>query len=174
MRTLILGGVRSGKSRLAEQLARGSGQSVIYIATAQAGDDAELATRIATHREHRPAQWQTVEAPIRIAEAILAHDSKENCVLVDCLTLWLTNLLCAEGASPLQRERDALLEAVSDIKGDLIMVANEAGLGVVPMGELSRRFVDEAGDLHQRLAATFERVLFCAAGIPMTLKGSLE
>ncbi|MGB0954625.1 MAG: bifunctional adenosylcobinamide kinase/adenosylcobinamide-phosphate guanylyltransferase [Panacagrimonas sp.] len=174
MRTLILGGVRSGKSRLAERLAMNSGRSVIYIATAQAGDDAELAARIHTHRLHRPAHWRTVEAPIQLAHAIHESTAQGHCVLVDCLTLWLTNLLCAESPSTLPRERGALLEAIEACRGELILVGNETGLGVVPMGALSRRFVDEAGILHQRLATHCERVLFCAAGIPLALKGRIE
>ena len=173
MRTLILGGVRSGKSRLAEKLAQDGGHDVIYIATAQAGDDTELATRIQAHRAHRPAHWQTVEASIGLADAIREQNAKGRCLLVDCLTLWLTNLLCAEDESLFQREREALLDIVARLDADLLMVGNETGLGVVPMGELSRRFVDEAGSLHQALASRCERVLFCAAGLPLALKGPL-
>ena len=173
MRTLILGGVRSGKSRLAERLARDSGRPVTYVATATAGQDAELAVRIEAHRSRRPSEWCTIEAPLGLAEVLRARDDQGCCLLVDCLTLWLTNLLCLNDAGRLEREREAFVEAVSALRGELLLVSNETGLGVVPLGALSRRFVDEAGTLHQRLAEHCERVLFCAAGLPLILKGTL-
>ncbi|MCC2656459.1 MAG: adenosylcobinamide kinase/adenosylcobinamide phosphate guanyltransferase [Panacagrimonas sp.] len=172
--TLILGGVRSGKSRLAERLARESDREVIYVATAQARDDGELHARIAAHRERRPATWRTVEAPLHLAEALRAHDATGRCLLVDCLTLWLTNLLCADDPALLARERVALFDVLSALRADVVLVANETGLGVVPLGELTRRFLDEAGVLHQRLAAHCERVLLTVAGLPLALKGSLR
>lgn len=170
MRPLILGGARSGKSALAERLAGGSGLDVVYIATAQAGDD-EMAARIARHRSDRPPHWRTVEAPLALADALHAHTGKDVCVVVDCLTLWLSNLLCAEDAALCQRERDALLDAWPRLPGRVLLVSNETGLGVVPTGALARRFVDEAGRLHQQLAASCEQVLFVVAGLPMALKG---
>ncbi len=170
MRTLILGGARSGKSALAERMAQASGVDVIYIATAQAGD-AEMRERIAHHRATRPEAWPTVEAPLALADALHAHARSQACVLVDCLTLWLSNLLCDEDASRLARERDALLDVLPQLPGRILLVSNEVGLGVVPMGKVSRRFVDEAGRLHQRLAAHCEQVVFVAAGLPMVLKG---
>ena len=172
MRTLILGGARSGKSALAERLARESGQAVIYIATAQARD-AEMAARIAHHRNRRPAHWQSVEEPLALAGALRAYARPDRCVLVDCLTLWLSNLLGDTDDQRLGREYEGLLEVLPALPGELLFVSNEVGLGVVPMGELTRRFVDEAGRLHQALAARCERVLFVAAGLPLPLKGNL-
>lgn len=171
MRQLILGGVRSGKSRLAERLATAFDAPVTYIATAEARDD-EMAARIAAHRAHRPTHWQTVEAGVALGAAIDAAAQPGGVVLVDCLTLWLTQLLCAadvDTALPLQRE--ALLEAVRASQGELILVSNETGMGIMPMDALSRRFGDEAGRLHQDLAASCERVILTAAGLPLVLKG---
>jgi adenosylcobinamide kinase / adenosylcobinamide-phosphate guanylyltransferase len=168
--TLILGGVRSGKSRLAERLARESDREVVYVATARARDDAEMRARIDAHRERRPAEWRTVEAPLQLASALAAHDAAGRCLLVDCLTLWLTNLLCADDESQLARERDALIERLPALRADVVLVAIETSLGVVPLGELTRRFLDEAGVLHQRVAALCDRVLLTVAGLPLTLK----
>ena len=172
MRTLILGGARSGKSALAERLASASGHEVVYIATAQA-QDAEMAARIAHHRAQRPGHWLSVEEPLALASVLEAQARPGRCVLVDCLTLWLSNLLGCSDAASFEWERDALLKVIPLLKGQVLMVSNEVGLGVVPMGELTRRFVDEAGRLHQALASHCERVVFVAAGLPMTLKGSL-
>jgi adenosylcobinamide kinase/adenosylcobinamide-phosphate guanylyltransferase len=170
--TLVLGGVRSGKSRLAEGLAAGSGLDVVYIATAEAHGDAGMGQRIAAHRGQRPAHWPTVEEPLQLAAALRRHAGEGRCLLVDCLTLWLTNLLCAdEGGALLRRESEALLQSLPALPGQVVLVSNETGLGVVPMGELTRRFVDEAGVLHQRLAELSTRVLFCVAGLPHVLKG---
>ena len=172
MRTLILGGARSGKSALAERLAQESGHEVVYIATAQAGD-AEMMARIAHHRARRPAHWHSVEEPLALAAALRMHARPGRCVLVDCLTLWLSNLLGAEDQARFAQERHALFDVLPSLTGQVLLVSNEVGLGVVPMGELTRRFVDEAGRLHQALAGQCERVLFVAAGLPLALKGSL-
>ncbi|MHA6205323.1 bifunctional adenosylcobinamide kinase/adenosylcobinamide-phosphate guanylyltransferase [Dyella soli] len=172
MRTLILGGARSGKSALAEQMVTATGHGVVYIATAQAHDE-EMAARIAHHRSRRPGHWQIVEEPLALADALRAHARPGSCVLVDCLTLWLSNLLGAADPSCLARERAALLDVLPLLAGQVVLVSNEVGLGVVPLGELSRRFVDEAGRLHQALAARCERVLFVAAGLPLVMKGNL-
>jgi adenosylcobinamide kinase/adenosylcobinamide-phosphate guanylyltransferase len=173
MKTLILGGVRSGKSRLAERLAAASGQPVTYIATARAGDDAEMAARIAAHQARRPADWALVEEPIALASALQAHARTDGCLLVECLTLWLTNLLVADDAAALDRERAALLTALDALPGTLILVGNETGMGIVPLGELTRRYCDAAGRLTQDLAARCERVLLTVAGLPLALKGDL-
>lgn len=170
MKTLILGGVRSGKSRLAEGLAQESGLQVIYVATATAGDE-EMGRRIEEHRRRRPAEWVTVEEPMRLAQALLAHARPDRCLLVECLTLWLTHLLCSAEAETLAREREALLAALPGLAGHVILVSNETGLGVIPVDALSRRYCDEAGVLHQRLAAFCDRVILTAAGLPLTLKG---
>ena len=171
MKTLILGGVRSGKSRLAERLARESGLEVVYIATAVAGDE-EMRRRIDAHRRRRPAHWTTVEEPLRLAGALSAYARHDRCLLVECLTLWLSNLLCDAGAETLPRERDALLAALPGLAGQVIFVSNEVGLGVIPAAFLSRRYCDEAGALHQRLAALCDRVILTVAGLPWALKGA--
>ena len=172
MRTLILGGARSGKSALAERLALDSGREVAYIATAQAGD-VEMETRIAHHRARRPQQWLCVEEPLHLADVLREYAREDRCMLVDCLTLWLSDLLGDPDMHGFERERDRLLSVLPGLPGDVLMVSNEVGLGIVPMGELTRRFVDEAGRLHQAIAAVSERVVFVAAGLPLALKGTL-
>ncbi|SDF06997.1 bifunctional adenosylcobinamide kinase/adenosylcobinamide-phosphate guanylyltransferase [Phytopseudomonas seleniipraecipitans] len=170
MQELILGGARSGKSRLAERLAGESGLEVIYIATSQALDG-EMSERIRAHRDRRPAQWALVEEPLQLARVLSEQASAQRCLLVDCLTLWLTNLLVLDDDARLQHEREALLASLANLPGRLILVSNETGLGVVPMGELTRRYVDEAGLLHQAIAERCQRVVFTVAGLPMVLKG---
>ena len=171
MKELILGGVRSGKSRLAERRARASGRDVVYIATAIAAGDRELEDRIREHRRRRPASWTTVEEPLALGEVLRALASAERCLLVECLTLWLTNVLTA-AADRFERERESLIQALPELAGDIILVSNETGLGVVPHGELSRRFVDASGELHQAIAAGCDRVTLTVAGLPHLLKGA--
>jgi len=187
MRTLVFGGARSGKSALAERLARESGKEVVYVATApasaQAGD-AEMAARIAHHRERRPAEWQTVEEATALAATLRRLCAPGRIVLVDCLTLWLSNLLFSSsrdfpeiGAVELPPlftwERSDLLAWLDEPpRGEVIFVSNEVGMGIVPLGAVSRTFVDEAGRLNQQVAARCERVLLVAAGLPLALKGS--
>lgn len=179
--TLILGGARSGKSGHAEKLAAQTGREVVYIATAHAGD-AEMASRIAHHRRGRPAHWVTVEEPVQLAEAIARYSKPTTVVLVDCLTLWLTNLLfCSATEYPdtgmielppvFGAQRAALLDVLRRPPGDVLLVSNEVGLGIIPMGALSRSFVDEAGRLNQAVAAVCDQVLFVAAGLPLVMKG---
>ena len=170
MKELILGGMRSGKSRLAEQHAQESGLTVTYIATATAQDD-EMRARIAHHQAQRPNHWQLVEEPLALAAALQRHAAHDRCLLVDCLTLWLTNLLCLENEARLQEETSALLEALPKLPGHIILVSNETGMGVVPLGELTRRYCDEAGRLHQAVAARCDKVLLTVAGLPLNLKG---
>ncbi|MGH8433659.1 MAG: bifunctional adenosylcobinamide kinase/adenosylcobinamide-phosphate guanylyltransferase [Pseudomonas sp.] len=167
---LILGGARSGKSRLAERLAAQSGWPVTYIATAQA-HDGEMSARIQHHRERRPLDWGLVEEPLELARVLAENAAEQRCLLVDCLTLWLTNLLMLDDPARLTAEREALLAGIERLPGRIILVSNETGLGVVPLGELTRRYVDEAGWLHQALAERCERVIFSVAGLPMILKG---
>lgn len=171
MQELILGGARSGKSVLAEKLARESGLEVAYIATATAGDG-EMAQRIAHHRVRRPEGWALVEEPLHLAAALRQHAAAGRCLLVDCLTLWLNNLLAEADEDLFRRERDALLAALPGLPGRILLVSNEVGMGIVPLGELSRRFCDEAGRLHQELAQVCGRVTFVAAGLPLILKGN--
>lgn len=168
MRELILGGARSGKSALAEQRAADSGLAVTYIATAQALDE-EMVTRIERHQQQRPDHWQLVEEPLDLAAALKQHAAPDRCLLVDCLTLWLNNLLADDAV--FGRCRNEFLELLPQLPGKIILVSNEVGLGIVPMGELTRRFCDESGRLHQAVAARCERVTFVTAGLPMTLKG---
>jgi len=171
MQQLILGGARSGKSRLAETLAAESGRAVTYIATSQPLDG-EMNERLRLHRERRPQHWGLIEEPIELARVLRDHARPDTFVLVDCLTLWLTNLLMLEDPQRLIAERDALLECLAELPGDIVFVSNETGMGVVPLGELTRRYVDEAGWLHQALAERCQRVVLTVAGLPLTLKGS--
>ena len=171
MLELILGGARSGKSRLAEKLADESGLDVVYIATSQPLDG-EMNARVAQHRARRPAHWALVEEPLALAQVLREQAAPGRCLLVDCLTLWLTNLLMQDDPARLAVERDALLVSVEELPGRILLVSNETGLGVVPLGELTRRYVDEAGWLHQALAELSQRVLFTVAGLPMVLKGN--
>ena len=171
MLQLILGGARSGKSRLAEKLAADSGCAVTYIATSQPLDG-EMNERVRHHRERRPPHWALIEEPIELARVLRENARVDTCLLVDCLTLWLTNLLMLENPQRLTEERDALLECVGELPGEILFVSNETGMGVVPLGELTRRFVDEAGWLHQALAERCQRVVLTVAGLPLTLKGT--
>lgn len=171
MLELILGGARSGKSRLAERLAADSDLAVTYIATSQALDG-EMAARIVHHRQRRPAHWALVEEPLQLARVLREQADAQRCLLVDCLTLWLTNLLMLEDPTRLAEERDAFLDCLGELPGRVILVSNETGLGVVPLGELTRRYVDEAGWLHQAVAERAQRVTFMVAGLPMILKGA--
>ncbi len=170
MKNLILGGVRSGKSRLAERLAIRSGLPVTYIATATAQDEV-MQARIAAHCAHRPAHWKLVEEPLQLASVLERHAAPGRCLLVDCLTLWLTNLLLAENTTLLDTERKALLDRLPLLPGEIILVSNETNMGVIPPGELSRRYCDEAGSLHQTLARCCDRVILTVAGLPHVLKG---
>ena len=172
MRNLILGGARSGKSRLAEQLASASGLPVTYIATSQPLDG-EMNERVLLHRQRRPAEWGLIEEPLALASVLRAEAAPGRCLLVDCLTLWLTNLLMLEDEQRLAEERDALLACLEQLPGMVILVSNETGLGVVPMGELTRRYVDLAGWLHQAVAERCQRVVLTVAGLPLVLKGEV-
>jgi adenosylcobinamide kinase/adenosylcobinamide-phosphate guanylyltransferase len=202
--TLIIGGARSGKSSLAEAYAKSSNLSVTYIATAQAYDD-EMQQRIKQHQADRPSHWQLIESPLCLAKKIelaILNASTVNefsiggkqqegiCILVDCLTLWLTNCLCKpttdndnslEGnLAYWENEKQQFLSLLENIQQkdddqqsiEIILVSNEVGHGIVPMGELSRQFVDQAGWLHQAIAKLADKVDFVMAGLPLTLKSS--
>jgi adenosylcobinamide kinase/adenosylcobinamide-phosphate guanylyltransferase len=175
MLQLILGGARSGKSRLAEKLATDSQLQVTYIATYIAtsqSQDGEMNERVAHHRARRPAEWVLIEEPLELARVLRENAGANRCLLVDCLTLWLTNLLMLDNAERLSAEREALLDCLASLPGEIIFVSNETGMGVVPLGELTRRYVDEAGWLHQALAERCQRVVLTVAGLPLTLKGT--
>jgi len=171
--TLILGGARSGKSACAERLAEQSGLDVTYIATAQVYDD-EFATRIRHHQERRPPHWALVEEPHYLAQALQANAAEQRCIIVDCLTLWLAQWICKDCNPPAesswQTERAALLEVLPSLPGKIILVSNEVGMGIVPLGEINRRFQDEQGRLNQQIAAIVDNVSFVAAGLPLKLK----
>jgi adenosylcobinamide kinase / adenosylcobinamide-phosphate guanylyltransferase len=165
--TLVLGGARSGKSRYAERLVEATSSRGTYCATAEAGDD-EMAARIAAHRARRGPLWHTVEVPLLLAEAVGAEVGPDRPVLVDCLTLWLSNLMLAEAR--LEEEFAALRKALRDAAGPVVLVANEVGLGLVSETPLGRHFRDAAGWLNQDIAALADRVVFVAAGLPLVLK----
>lgn len=166
--TLVLGGARSGKSRYAEGLVTASPGPRVYIATARIWD-AEMADRVARHKEDRGPGWTTVEEPSDLSGALRRHAVAGTGVLVDCLTLWLSNLMMAEADVP-ARSAD-LLAALAGVEGRVVLVSNEVGLGIVPDNALARRFRDHAGRLHQDIAAVANRVVFVAAGLPLLLKG---
>ncbi len=165
--TLVLGGARSGKSRYAEGLVDRHPGRRTYLATAEVLDD-EMAARVKTHRDRRDSDWKTVEAPLDLANALKAETEQGAAVLVDCLTLWLGNLLGAERDA--EAEIAGLIAAVGQFGGPVVFVSNEVGLGIVPDNALARRFRDVAGILHQRLAEKADRVVFVVAGLPMHLK----
>lgn len=165
--TLILGGARSGKSRHAEQLVLAAGKSRVYLATSEARDP-EMAARIEQHRERRGDGWRTVEEPLNLATALIREAQAGRPVLVDCLTLWLANLI--EDARDIEAETAALIAALPDLTGPVVFVSNEVGQGIVPDNPLARRFRDEAGRLHQALAAAADQVIFVTAGIATRLK----
>lgn len=167
--TLVLGGARSGKSTHAETLVESQPGPCLYLATATAGD-AEMAERIAAHRARRGTRWRTLEEPLDLPRALLGGCPPDGAVLVDCLTLWLSNLLAA-GLDPGEEGR-RLIETLPGVAAPVVFVSNEVGLGIVPMNPIARGFRDEAGRLHQALAAAADHVVFVAAGLPLVLKPS--
>jgi len=166
--TLILGGQRSGKSRLAETLIEDAAGGGLYLATAEARDG-EMTDRIATHRARRGPDWETIEEPLDILGQIREHADPGRPVLVDCVTLWLSNLMAA-GRNP-ESEVETLARGLDGLAGPVVFVSNEVGLGVIPANALARSFADAAGLANQRLAACADRVVFTAAGLPLVLKG---
>lgn len=164
--TLVLGGARSGKSRFAEALVEQTPRPV-YLATAEPLDS-EMSKRIRAHRERRGPRWTTVEEPLRLTDALREHTGTGRAVLVDCLTLWVSNLLHVQ--RDLDAEVELLLESLPACAGPVVFVSNEVGMGVVPENRLARQFRDGVGVLHQRLAERAQRVYLLAAGIPITVK----
>ncbi|WP_336974640.1 bifunctional adenosylcobinamide kinase/adenosylcobinamide-phosphate guanylyltransferase [Sphingobium aromaticiconvertens] len=165
----VLGGARSGKSRYAQARAEASAGKLIFIATAQAFD-AEMTDRIVQHRADRGERWSTVEAPLDLAGAIAAHDAPDTLLLVDCLTLWASNLMFDE--RDIAYETENLGSAIGGARGGIILVANEVGLGIVPDNALARRFRDVAGSINQAVAAAADEAVMMFAGLPLWLKKS--
>lgn len=166
---LILGGARSGKSRLAEQRALSCGLPVTYIATATAGDG-EMSERIAHHQARRPGHWELLEEPLQLDAAIKRLTDSRRCLLVDCLTLWVSNWLMQDKPEGFAKAKQAVLAALQATPHHVILVSNETGMGVVPLGKISRDFVDVSGWLHQDIAAIADNVILTVAGLPMPLK----
>ena len=169
--TFILGGARSGKSAFAEQMVLASGLKPVYLATGQAWDG-EMENRISLHRARRGPSWKTVEAPLHLAQAIDAEATGGNAILVDCLTLWITNLMMAE--ADIAGEVEALARMLATVKDPVVVVSNETGLGIVPDNAMARAFRDHAGLANQRMAAVAQTVWFVAAGLPLLMKKTTE
>ncbi|MDC9720701.1 MAG: bifunctional adenosylcobinamide kinase/adenosylcobinamide-phosphate guanylyltransferase [Gammaproteobacteria bacterium] len=172
MRQLFLGGARSGKSTLAEQAAIKSGLQVVYVATAEIkahGEQGSMASRVAIHQQRRPKHWRLVEEPLALSRTLADLDQDPCCVLVDCLTLWLSNHLFTNTVD-IEVVMDELIEQVVNTRHQLILVSNEVGSGIVPMGELSRQFQDYSGLMNQRLAQVCDEVTLAVAGLPLNLK----
>lgn len=171
---LILGGARSGKSAYAEKLAVESGLPVTYIATAQVYDQ-EFQQRVSNHQDRRPAHWKTLEQSFTLGETLRQHAMPDQCIIVDCLTLWLAQCICPDCVQPAnfswKEERQALLDAIPTLRGLVLIVSNEVGMGIVPLGEINRQFQDEQGRLNQAVANVADKVSFITAGLPLRLKG---
>lgn len=163
---LVIGGARSGKSTFAESLATNS-NDVVYIATATAGDE-EMKKRIQHHQQSRPKDWQLIEETLYLSQVIQRESSQT--LLIDCMTLWLTNWLCSDQNENWAQEKHHFIEQLQNYSSDIIIVSNEVGSGIVPLGELSREFVDQAGWLNQALAKVADQVTLVVAGLPIALK----
>jgi adenosylcobinamide kinase/adenosylcobinamide-phosphate guanylyltransferase len=172
--TLVLGGVRSGKSRYAQQLVEQS-RPVVLVATARITDD-EMRAKIARHRKDRPKEWLTVEEPLELSKALAEHELDSEVIVVDCLTIFAANLLEAEGENneAIERRVDELCDALRRVQCNIVLVSNEVGSGVVPAYPLGRRYRDLLGEINQRVAAIADDVVLMVAGLPLALKGHLE
>jgi adenosylcobinamide kinase/adenosylcobinamide-phosphate guanylyltransferase len=170
--TLILGGARSGKSSFAQTLAEHCWQAPLYLATAEILDH-EMEERIRLHKTKRGPRWACLEEPLNLAQAITQPHPGRDGILVDCLTLWLSNVLLKEGAPAVKTRKTDLLQALTATPTDIILVSNEVGMGIVPDSELGREFRDLQGWLNQDVATVADTVVFIAAGLPLMLKGSL-
>lgn len=175
MKELILGGARSGKSALAMQRAMTSNFDVTFIATATAGDT-EMSARIKRHKVDRPSHWKLIEEPIALADVLSQQAAPQHCLLIDCLTLWLSNFIDDHtvdsnfNEKKLLQQKNALLETLPQLPGHIIFVSNEVGFGITPIGQVNRRFIDEAGRLHQQLADICDQVTLTVAGLPLLIK----
>ncbi len=168
MRQLFLGGVRSGKSQMAEVAATGCGCAVVYIATAQLLDE-EMRERAERHRERRPKSWQLVEEPLALVEVLREKAATDRCLLIDCLTLWLSNLI-SENSATARLEVEKLSNLLPTLGGEIIFVSSEIGLGVMPANALARQYSDRLGELNQAIARRCEKVVLAVAGLPHILK----
>lgn len=166
--TFVLGGARSGKSSFAEGLIEASGMDAVYLATGRAWDD-EMSERIAQHKQRRGGSWTTIEEPLDLVGVLQRECTGNRAVLVDCLTLWLTNLMMSE--KDIETETARLVAALRELKGAVVLVSNEVGLGIVPENRMARDFRDHAGRLHQAVAGAAAQVYFVAAGLPLKMKG---
>lgn len=165
--TFVLGGARSGKSSFAEELVLKSGLKPVYIATGRAFDD-EMVNRIELHQDRRGEQWQTVEEPLALVDALAQSSHSGRIILVDCLTLWITNLMMAE--ANVMKECEGLVKCLQETSVPIVLVSNETGLGIVPMEKMSREFCDLSGMVHQAVAEVVNNVYFVTAGLPHKLK----
>ena len=173
---LVLGGARSGKSAYAEaQIGTNTVTRVLYVATAMqytvdSRNDQEMRERIIAHQQSRPHHWDTLETPLALGDVLIQNEKKYDYLLIDCLTLWLSNCLCSEDPTILDQQKNALLNSLNSFNGKVYLVSNEVGQGIIPMNALSRKFVDEAGRLHQEVAKIADHVTWVVAGLPQTLK----
>lgn len=169
-KTLVLGGIRSGKSDLAEEQAKQTKREVVYLATATAGDG-EMLDRIKRHQARRPDDWGLEEEPVTLARVLRRHEAQAPCLLIDCMSLWLSNLLGEDEG--MNAEIDDFLQALADYSGPVVIVSNEVGMGLIAMDAMTRRFCDELGWLNQALARQCDTVVLSVAGLPQVLKGQL-
>lgn len=170
---LVLGGARSGKSRYAQKLAERTCHAPLYLATAEVGDN-EMAERVRRHKAQRGTRWSCVEESLDVADVIRSAKPRCDAILMDCVTIWLTNVMLKEGQHAVPRRTRELIRALRQSRRRIILVANEVGMGIVPATPLGREFRDEAGWLNQALAATANTVVLIVAGLPWALKGELE
>jgi len=167
--TLVLGGARSGKSAYGERLIEDSGLDPIYLATAEAGDD-EMAVRIERHRARRGDRWRAFEESLSLLPVLQRHTASGTAILVDCLTIWLANLMTL--SRDIEAETDALVAGLDALAGPVVFIGNEVGLGIVPANELAREFRDHAGRLNQAVAMVADRAVMLVAGLPLELKST--
>ena len=168
---LITGGARSGKSSYGEKRAAELGEKLLYIATAEAKDE-EMAERIAEHQRRRGRRWNIIEEPVELTRALSEAHGKTDCALVDCLTLWISNLLIRHDQRYAQEKVEELVKKLPELNFHLIFVSNEVGWGIVPDNALARKFRDLAGWTNQRIAEAADEVVLMVAGVPLTVKGS--
>lgn len=166
---LVLGGARSGKSGFAEKLASEQSDNITYVATATAGDN-EMRERIKHHQRSRPQDWLLIEEPFNLSKVVNENDFADKTLIIECMTLWLSNWLCTNDSQGWDDERKAFIKALSNTKANIVIVSNEVGSGVIPLGELSRDFVDRAGWLNQTLANLADKAILVVAGCAINLK----